>query len=218
MGVNICVPTLNRYDLLTMLIRSAEKSDVPVDYYFVIDNGMKLTKDYFSFVRDYKNRLQLYVPLQPMGVAESWNRFIITVPEERIIVNDDLIFDSKTIGNVVSTPGDLVYITTLSTINMFSFFLIRNSCVKKIGMFDESISPGYAYFEDNDYFRRMELGGVTWKSIASNVNHLGSQTMKAYTPQELEAHHQKFRRAQSNYVRKWGDLPGKERFDIPYGK
>ncbi len=216
--INLCIPTLNRYDLLKVLLKSAERSVARVDNYFIIDNGMKLDSNELTFIDNYSERLHIYTPKDSMGVAESWNRFIITVSEERIIVNDDLIFSATTLSDIINTPGDLVYLNSLPEINMFSFFLIRDSCVKKIGLFDESISPGYAYFEDNDYFRRMELGEVTWKSVKTNVNHLGSQTIKAYTPQELESHHQKFRRARSNYVRKWGGLPGEEKYKIPYGQ
>ncbi len=83
-----------------------------------------------------------------------------------------------------------------------------DSCIEKIGMFDESISPGYAYFEDCDYVERMIMAGVPITGVNCGVEHLGSQTLERNSPAEWTAHHEKFLIAQENFVKKWGRTPG----------
>ncbi len=39
------------------------------------------------------------------------------------------------------------------------------------------------------------------------VNHLGSQTNKMASPQEIQDHHRKFDLAKNNFIKKWGHLP-----------
>lgn len=138
-----------------------------------------------------------------MGVAESWNWFIENVPEERVICNDDVNFAPDSLERLVATKGDIV-----SAGCGFSCFVIRDSCVRKIGLFDESISPGYGYYEDDDYMARLRRGGLHFASIDCGVAHLVSQTLKSFTEAEMQEHHRKFHIARANFVSKWGMMPG----------
>jgi GT2 family glycosyltransferase len=91
--------------------------------------------------------------------------------------------------------------------------------INDVGHFDETLSPHYAYFEDNDYHYRMKLKGYDIKSVdGCKVMHENSGTMKKYTPIELKWHHQKFREAQFRYVIKWGGMPGEEKYITPFGE
>lgn len=90
----------------------------------------------------------------------------------------------------------------------FSCFMIRDACVEKIGLFDETISPGYGYYEDEDYLQRLDGRGTKPRAAtAENVNcgiiHLKSQTLVASTHEEILEHHRKFKVAQANYIKKW---------------
>lgn len=202
--VNVCVPVLKRYDLLQDLVNSLKKSRVVPTCLYIIDNGRN--KDRLVQVIDAEAfRVEVHTPPKPMGVAESWNWFIKNVPEERIIANDDVVFGGESLELLVSAKADLVWAQGCG----FSCFLIRNSCVEKIGLFDEAISPGYGYYEDEDYLQRLDGRGTRPPSaIAANVRcgveHFKSSTLQASTHEEQLAHHRKFKIAQANYMNKWG--------------
>jgi hypothetical protein len=139
----------------------------------------------------------------PMGVAESWNWFINNVPEERVITNDDIEFLPDSLEKLVASKADLVWGKG------FSCFVIRDSCVRKIGLFDEAISPGYGYYEDEDYLQRLDGRGTRERSAsAENVDaglrHEHSATLKAASHAEILEHHRRFKIAQENYAKKWG--------------
>jgi GT2 family glycosyltransferase len=102
--------------------------------------------------------------------------------------------------------------------NLFSIFTLTDQIVSKVGLFDETISPNYYYFEDNDYMRRATLAGVGTKSIITDVKHEHSGTLKSYSKLELQLHHQKFQLAQTNYIKKWNGLPEHETFTTPYNR
>jgi len=92
----------------------------------------------------------------------------------------------------------------------FSCFIIRSACIRDVGLFDETISPGYAYFEDMDYLRRMKLAGISDDVVQCGVVHLQSQTPVAYTAEETQAHHRRFSLAHANYQQKWAVQPSWE--------
>ena len=139
-----------------------------------------------------------------MSVAESWNWFIQNVPEERVIANDDVEFAPDSLEKLVAADADLVWAGC-----GFSCFLLRDSCVRKVGLFDEAISPGYAYYEDEDYLQRIDGRGtrpavVRLANVDCGVVHKQSQTLKVASPEGMAEHHRKFRIAQKNYMQKWG--------------
>lgn len=206
--VNLCIPVLNRYDLLYNEIMSAEAGTLVPDNYFIYDNGLNLALDKYPLKIQFK--MSVYYPTRNMGVAKAWNWFLNRVNEERIIANDDIEFLPDTIEKLVNAKGDFVFSDKIADLNMFSMFLIRDSCVRKIGLFDESISPFYGYFEDNDYYHRMELGKVELNGVDCSAIHLGSQTIKVFNTDEMNLHHKRFELARHNYINKWGGMPGKE--------
>lgn len=201
--IHVCVPVLKRYDLLRALLLSLGESRVPVDCVWIIDNGRDEARLSFAIVES-PVKVTTITPDKPMGVAESWNYFIENVPEERIICNDDIEFGPYSIESIISAPEDLVWAGF-----GFACFLIRDSCVAKIGKFDETISPGYGYYEDEDYLQRLDGRGTRERSAtATNVyaglRHIHSGTLKASSHAELLEHHRRFLIAQGNYAKKWG--------------
>lgn len=204
MEINVCVPVLRRYDLLKKLFVSLQKSSVKPNRVYVIDNGKNVdaTRDLMT---EAPCRVMWHTPDQPMGVAESWNWFINNVPEERIISNDDIEFGVDSLWKMANTEGDLVWAEGIG----FSCFLIRDTCVEKLGFFDESISPGYGYYEDCDYLMRLDgrgtrLPSAEARNVEADLIHARSSTLDAATPEELEDHHRRFSIAQRNYMAKWG--------------
>lgn len=201
--VSICIPVLKRYDLLERLLLSLHGSSVEPDAIHIVNNGKNDHALSQALVASQWN-VSVRTPIISMGVAESWNYFIDRVPENRIIVNDDVVFGVDSIAQIVDTEGDIVGCITH---NDFSCFLIRDTCVQKVGLFDESISPGYAYFEDCDYEERIRKSGAIFKHVSCGLTHEHSATLKSLTSSEAIEHHRKFIIAQENFFNKYGRLP-----------
>lgn len=111
----------------------------------------------------------------------------------------------------------LVFPSCVEGTNSFSCFILPDKIINDVGLFDEWISPKYAYFEDNDYSHRMSLKGYGIKQCEAVVRHGGSSTIKNFDRTSMNAHHEKFRLARSHYVKKWGGEPGSEVYTTPFG-
>jgi GT2 family glycosyltransferase len=200
--IHVCVPVLRRYDLLRALLWSLQSSTVPYEVH-VLDNGRDTARLHGAAAGF---TVDIVTPTRSFGVAESWNWFIKNVPEERIIVNDDVTFAPDSLERMAATTNDLAWSYEAG----FSCFLIRDACVEKIGLFDETISPGYAYYEDEDYMQRVNGKGtrealITCGHVECGVSHpVQSQTLKAATRKELGEHHRRFQIARANFAKKWG--------------
>jgi GT2 family glycosyltransferase len=216
MRVTICIPTLNRYDLLEKCIGSLKNSTIKPDGVFLIDNGGK-----------YEERANVHIPIsvhtpkENMGVAASWNWFMKNVPEKRIICNDDITFFEDTLEVLLKADnGESVFFPAgAPAANSFSCFLIPDKVIEIVGFFDETISPGYAYFEDNDYHRRMILENIELLGVPNcRIGHKNSSTLNAFTGKQRKEHHVKFGAAARNYAKKWGGSVGNEKYKTPYNK
>lgn len=207
------MPTLNSYSTLWKCVESINNSDIQVTSIQIIDNGGNL-------VHNGQSNVYIYKQSSNMGVAASWNFFIRNIPEIRIICNDDITFETNTIRTMVEgyTPNGLVFPTELGRENAFSCFLLSQNVIDHVGLFDEDISPNYAYFEDNDYAYRMSLMGFGFSRCNANISHVGSSTLKNYNRASKDAHHKKFRLAEENYKKKWGGIPTSEIYTTPFGK
>lgn len=199
--INICVPVLKRYDLLRQLLVSLQTSTVMPDAVYVINNGRDIAR-LTAALSVSPCPAHILLPDEPLGLAEAWNWFIDNVPEERFIVNDDIEFAPTSLEQMLVRPEAFVSCTF-----GFSCFLLRDTCVRVVGRFDEGISPGYAYFEDRDYLNRMHEAKLLDYVVDCGVKHGHSQTPAAYSDAEWIAHHKKFVIAQENFLRKWKVLP-----------
>jgi GT2 family glycosyltransferase len=225
MKISICVPTLRRYDLLDRLIQSLRTSIVMPDAIYIIDNGGQwFAPNKISAELHFRDTCGIQhhyykFSVGNLGLAASWNFFVEKVPEVRVICNDDILFTPNAIGALLDayTPDAVVSPASIVGGNAFSCFILPDQIVRDVGLFDVSISPFWAYLEDNDYFRRMTLKGYGISAAPDSVvEHPVSSTLRAFSPDELAEHHRKFRTAQGNYRRKWGGLPGNEVFTTPY--
>lgn len=213
MVVTICIPTLSRYDLLQKCIESIDGGEVRPDYIYIIDNGNKLhDQDWWRGRSD----IVTFTPGYNLGVAASWNYFIQHTVDIRIFCNDDILFYPETLKVMLEEYEDdkLCFVEGSG----FSLFFLSDKVIKKVGMFDEDISPGYAYFEDNDYQYRAKLAGVDGKDIQTRATHFASATLKALTPEQLESHHRKFNVARAYYYAKWGGGPREEVYLTPWNE
>ncbi len=222
--INICVPVLKRYDLLRKMVQSAQAGNVKPDAYYIINNGGNHQR-LIEALGDFDISAKIHSPKAPLGIAASWNFFIARAPEDRIIVNDDIEFAPNSIELLLNSKADIAWAAGVEITGEarrrasvgFSCFLIRDSCVSKLGLFDEEISPGYGYYEDDDYLQRLDGRGTREPSAISEtvecgVTHHRSSTLEVASHRELMDHNRKFKIAQMNYARKWGI---EEAFGLP---
>lgn len=96
----------------------------------------------------------------------------------------------------------------------FSCFLTSPEILDIVGKFDENFIP--AYFEDNDYHRRIDLLG--YKAVSSSwahYYHYGSTTQNYIDGQPVVMPFE-FEQNRNYYSNKWGGEPGKETYTNPY--
>lgn len=196
----LAVPTYRAFDCLKECIQSAFDGELAPDCVLIIDNSGGRA---YPYIQTFDRIVYLPMPYN-LGVARSWNlAFSLFGNETLIISNDDVRFHKDTIRVMVEhkDAADFIY-PTIKPENMFSLFLMSYYTWLHVGPFDQNFYP--AYFEDNDYHRRMKLHGVRELCVNTTYSHVGSATIKTYTPEEMEFHHESFRRNERYYKQKWG--------------
>ena len=174
------------------------------------------------------------------SIAATWNRALDFVweagGERALVVNNDVRLHEKTYELLLYCAEDTeaLFVTAVGVNEEeftmedsydydmsrggpdFSCYLISKECHAKY-RFDENFIP--AYHEDNDYHRRMILGGDGDRIFSINVPflHYGSVTINR-DEKTKAAWGEKFERNKAYYVKKWGGVVGKETFDTPFGK
>lgn len=210
--LRVCIPTIRSFDTLQRCIASLHDSDTLPDEICIIDNSAgKLPK------LDSDITLRIHTPVKNLGCAASWNYFMRTFDDsDNIISNDDVRFHRNTLSEMLNEGklgAGLVY-PNVGQESMFSLFLLRRWAYREVGPFDENFYP--AYFEDNDYFRRMLLLRIPYHSCDAGYDHEVSSTLRLATPYERYIHEVRFRANESYYTAKWGGPPHHEQFDRPF--
>jgi GT2 family glycosyltransferase len=214
--INICTPTLNGYQRITKLFDSCKVGTVKPDHFYIVDNGGMITNT--------SSDVTIHKPSRNIGCAKSVNWFLRNVPNYLFYSNDDIVVypdtTEKLLAAYIKDPNYLLYYPNgLQGCNAWSFCLLNPTFVEMAGYLDENISPNYCYFEDNDIVYRGILNGYPTYPVADcNVIHEHSATFKNLPQHLQEEHHVKFRLARENYCKKWGGLPGEEKFKTPFGK
>ena len=202
------------------------------DYVFIINNDVLIHPDAIDllverFEKAYKTRVILKAELNhiSMGSIKPISSSDINVLEE---VSESEILAMVTCMDVTGDFPNPRYILTADASKYkkvneaehpcFSAFMINKKCWDVVGEFDENFNP--AYFEDNDYHRRINLSGM--KAIVfppAVFYHYGSRTKleRLKTESEQLINHQ-FEKNRDYYVRKWGGLPGNETFLKPFNE
>lgn len=210
--ITLAAPCIRHYHLLGKLFASAERGSMKPNSYVVIDNGTKCKEsgvalppntDIHNFGRN-------------IGVAAAWNAVFRMYPDHIIISNDDVEVHVDTIEKLITAAeqSDAEFLYPDHAGAMFCVFLMKRSLIERIGPFDEKFHP--AYFEDNDFHRRMKLAGVKELQVRGvSYSHVGSASLKDLSPKQLEEHHQRFRMNRAYYEFKWGGIPGQETLTVP---
>ena len=85
--VNVCVPTLKRYDLLANLLRSLNAGYLRPTAVYIINNGLDKDALFTAVKETIDCPVKILTPKKNLGVSASWNWFIRNVAEDRVIVN-----------------------------------------------------------------------------------------------------------------------------------
>lgn len=222
------IPVLNRFDLLDQALNSLDYNEANI---FIINNNTVDNEQniYLSELQK-KYHFEIFSPRYNLGVAASWNRIITTAWSRGY----DFVYIGS--NDTILAPNSLKTFVEMAKIepeclwlmNAFNFFCIRLSAIPTIGLFDENFMP--AYFEDNDYVRRIELSPLQIVNLepysrelngrtlppAPPSHHIGSQTIHS-NEKYKELNHYTFNEWNKNhYIMKWGGIPGSETYIHPY--
>jgi|688.fasta_scaffold84648_4 GT2 family glycosyltransferase len=205
----IGIPTINRSDLLNEALIKYAKTYPNTDI-FIIDNGNQK-------IASPHPKTEIFVSPINYGVAKSWNyladRIFNVGYDYALILNDDIVLGSnenelnKFIEEVVCKYDFVV------TNNNWCSFILSKETVKKVGWFDEKF--GNAYFEDNDYYYRMQLIGMSYykDTILDPEIFRNSQTIQKDNSLNFG-----FDKNKAYYISKWGGEPHNEKYKIPFNR
>lgn len=195
MLANLIVPVLNRYDLLNRMIKSI---DYPINRLLLIDNGCQYEVGDWPGNEYVQNWYLMSMPSN-LGVAASWNLGIKLLPHDHVwtFASNDMWF----------RPGDLERLSEASrgslTLSQYypywHTFAIGEDVVNRVGLFDERFYP--AYFEDNDFKRRVQFAGFPIASLDVAPGHDNSSTLNS-DPRFQARNAETFNRNQMLYSRK----------------
>lgn len=218
-----CLPTYKSFDLAHESVLAAMRGTLPPDNVIIIDNSGdgSGTRYLQPLVEKYSN-VFIWPQTYNIGVAKSWNTFHQTIGEDYIIIaNDDIKVHSQTIEKIVyqaeQNKDEIFFCGDGNYGNAYSLFLLTKRGFDLVGIFDERYYP--AYFEDRDHHYRMLKKGYNLRFVTgAGYDHVGSSTIKKYTPQEMDLHHNSFRSNEAYYIQKWGGVPHNEIFETAFDK
>lgn len=153
------------------LRRMLESIDCGIDRLIVIDNGAR--------VRDLPQvATEQYVIYSPenLGVAASWNLGIKMTPSAPwwLIANYDLVWPEHSLARMAAAARQDALVLSAGT-PPWCAFALGDKVVESVGLFDEAFYP--AYFEDNDYERRVQAAGMPIVRSDVYVQHANSSTL-----------------------------------------
>jgi GT2 family glycosyltransferase len=151
-----------------------------------------------------------YDPKNP-GTCKSWNdaarqsfamgyRGVLILNDDVILQDDDAVKRIEAL--IEARPLQLLAIGSLG----FSGFIMTPALVEAVGYFDEGYYP--AYFDDNDYHRRIILeGNIPCNGVDVATSHTGSGSLKSWKAWETWNATYAFPTNQRRFTEKWGGLP-----------
>lgn len=218
MTLYFAIPTLNNIVGACDLLDQAYRAGSPPDELILIDNGQQgKLPDRPDYVFQGLDRI---TPKRNLGVAASWNLVLERMQpgDIAIISNDDISISEHTIGMMADAlQSSAESVVVGPRIHPYSFFAITYDAVESIGFFDEQFWP--AYFEDDDYRRRLRLAG--WKEHFLEVDQLGIKhedggTKKRGDDALRASLARSYRRSAQLYEAKWLGSPSMEQALVPY--
>lgn len=215
--IAIGIPTLNRADLLKENLDDLSKNLSDVTKIIIVDNGTQI----FDIPPNLKEITYIHTPGKNLGVAASWNYMMQKVfksygCDHILMLNDDIVF-----GRTFEELMDLIdkyghfYITVGAY--YWSQFIMSKECYNVIGKFDEAFFP--AYFEDNDYYYRIQLSGDVEKKFNNMLgDFVPTVRRNSMTLKKDKEVNKNFNVNKKHFHDKWGGPPMKEKFTKPFNK
>jgi GT2 family glycosyltransferase len=207
MKLIIGIPTINRADLLNEALANYFE-DFKQTEIVICDNGGQeiITRE---------NNFVIYKPEKNLGVSGSWNMIMDYADKVKathvLMLNDDIYLgkSEEEINTIIRLWNPEFLCTELN----WCSFILSVDAYKKIGKFDENFFP--AYFEDNDYFRRMMLLNVPiiMNAMLNPIIYRNSMTILK-TPELNNC----FEKNRQYYISKWGGQPTQETFSTPFNE
>jgi len=154
-----------------------------------------------------------------LGVAASWNRGLARGAHWTLILSASMRFGPGGLTAFVEAASKAAnaYGTDCGKF-VFHCTVIGRATVERIGRFDENFYP--AYFEDNDYWRRMILAGITgcedaWLPRFAPLPGMhcvgsGMAVQGGFVPMADPTSSRDY------FIRKWGGPPACEVFRFPF--
>lgn len=216
--LGITIPTINRADLLVNLVSSLGKQEDDFEICYIIDNGhqgLSSNRDKFVISTEDKN----------LGVSGSWNKgishiFNTTDCTHVLVLNDDIVLGQDQLKPIIEVIENNLDKWFLVGPYYWSVFVMSRECTKymsysKNKYFDEAFFP--AYFEDNDFYRRITLLDPT--KYLPNVSAFSPESYINSGSKQKDPHlTDNFPKNKSYYISKWGGEPQKERFITPFNR
>jgi hypothetical protein len=190
---------------------------------FIYDNGEQNIMEHLAMI---KNNIPAFDNLknvvvyggfgQNTGVAASWNFLLqkaFAIHTHALVLNDD-IYLHRTHGQI-----KLLLQYSKNTLALpepkynWSCFLMPELVFRSVGLFDEILWP--AYYEDNDYERRISLSkdcGINIGVRLLNPTIYNNSMTLEKDPSIIVAKEA----CKKHYIQKWGGLPGEEVFLNPF--
>jgi GT2 family glycosyltransferase len=207
MKLIIGIPTINRADLLNEALANYFE-DFKTSEIVICDNGKQ------EIITREKNFV-IYRPEQNLGVSGSWNMIMDYAQKVKgthvLMLNDDIYLgkSEQEIATIIRLWKPEFLCTELN----WCSFILSVDAYQKVGKFDENFFP--AYFEDNDYFRRMLLADVPmiFNPMLNPITYRNSMTI-----QKSPELNNGFEKNRQYYISKWGGQPTQEKFTTPFNQ
>ena len=215
----LIIPAVSRFD---MLEENLAAIDHPVRRLVIIDNSLT-GYTYAPPEGSPIERVDIMRPVLGIGVTGGFNAGVMQTPEAEwwLLSSTDIGYGPGDLANIAAlmdeSPDPAVVTGTRNDQRLLrgAYMALNRGCVEAIGLYDEwAFYP--CYFEDDDWIRRCELGGVDWLEYDGGISHDRSITIRS-DPQAAARNQATFPANQRRYVEKWGGTPGAETFDTPYG-
>ena len=205
------------------LRKQFECIDYPVNRYFIIDNSegkfpevRKTIREIQGTKTDIVKQIVVIENRKNLGFSGSVNQIVkqnTDVPYWIILSCDwhPNPNQLKKLAERVEQPFTAMLCDT--TQNGYSAMVFTANLIKKVGMMDENFFP--AYYEDNDHRYRMKLVGLQWEMFPLSYKHKVSSTLKSRKEFKVK-NKTTFQKNFEYYVKKWGGIPGAEKFKSPF--
>ena len=219
------IPTYTQFDDCRKAVETIINSSTLVpDMFLIVDNsetgvGAEALTD---LAQTYPDRVHILIRRENI-LSGAWNDIMHAGIDHDfdyvIVANDDVTPHPGSIQALVDAainrPDVAMWNGSGHSGNSYSFFLLQKWAYSQIGAFDENFKP--AYYEDNDYDRRIKLAGLIREEVsAATFDHIGSATAKSFSEARWIIHHASFSNNGKYYQRKWGGMPQFEQFRVPF--